>query len=102
MSYNNISACILSSHHTHGKKDLNKQFSHSEKHTPMLERSLRLPHRLTAKRTQNSFSQNCLPYTDTDEGERAGREVGDTVWKATTARSDPPLSQLGAFQASIM
>lgn len=40
MNYNNISACILSSHHTHGKKDLNKQFSHSEKHTPMLEREV--------------------------------------------------------------
>lgn len=71
-------------------------------HSHARKRSLRLFHRLTAStRTHNPFSQNCLPCTDTDEGERAGWEVGDTVWKTTTGRSDPPLSQPGAFQASV-
>lgn len=39
MSYNNISARILSSHHTHGKKDLNKQFSLWKTHSHAREKS---------------------------------------------------------------
>jgi len=32
---------------------------------------------------------------------RAGWEAGDRVWEATTGRSNPPLSQPGAFQTLI-
>lgn len=97
-------SCTHSSHHTHTEKDLNKQFSHSEKHTPMTEEKSQIASQVNCIQKDSKFIFTELPalHRPWAEEARAGWEVGDTAWKATTSRSNPPLSQPGAFQALIM